>query len=297
MGRIAVVTLAGSVVTFEELGDMSIESTVSSISHTERILSVTVGATLISEDTSGVASRMNSYLTENPLEEGIDTKSSGILGLIEDSLPSVITAVGIAVFLLYTVMVIQFERFRQPFIIMVSVPFCLIGVIVSLLVFGSSITLLSAIALVALFGTVVNNAIILIDYMNQLRDRKRAALILGVDEEMVDRPGSGYSQETGRGKLLDLKTEEKILAMSIVQGGSSRLRPILITTLTTVMGVIPMALSLGEGSEMYASVGQSIAGGLMTSMLITLFIVPVIYFVGEKGVLKRKKRRMERSDG
>ena len=297
MGRIPVVTLAGSVVTFEELGDMSIESTVSSISHTERILSVTVGATLISEDTSGVAARMNSYLTGNPLEEGIETKASGILGLIEDSLPSVITAVGIAVFLLYTVMVIQFERFRQPFIIMVSVPFCLIGVIVSLLVFGSSITLLSAIALVALFGTVVNNAIILIDYMNQLRDRKRAALILGVDEELVDRPGSGYTQETGRGKLLDLKTEERILAMSIVQGGSSRLRPILITTLTTVVGVIPMALSLGEGSEMYASVGQSIAGGLMTSMLITLFIVPVIYFVGEKGVLKRKKRRMERSDG
>ena len=297
MGRIPVTTQAGSVVTFEELGTMAIESTVSSISHTERILSVTVGATLISEDTSGVAARMNSYLTESPLEEGIDTKNSGILGLIADSLPSVITAVGIGIFLLYTVMVIQFERFRQPFIIMVSVPFCLIGVIVSLLVFGSSVTLLSAIALVALSGTVVNNAIILIDYMNQLRDRKRAAVILGVDEDLVDKPGSGYTQETGRGKLLDIRTEERILAMSIVQGGSSRLRPILITTLTTVVGVIPMALSLGEGSEMYASVGQSIAGGLMTSMLITLFIVPVIYFVGERGVLKRKKRRMERSDG
>ena len=297
MGRIPVTTQAGSVVTFEELGTMSIESAVSSISHTERILSVTVGATLISEDTSGVAARMNSYLTESPLEEGIDTKNSGILGLIADSLPSVISAVVIGIFLLYMVMVIQFERFRQPFIIMVSVPFCLIGVIVSLLVFGSSITLLSAIALVALSGTVVNNAIILIDYMNQLRDRKRAAIILGVEEDLVDKPGSGYTQETGRGKLLDIRTEEKILAMSIVQGGSSRLRPILITTLTTVVGVIPMALSLGEGSEMYASVGQSIAGGLMTSMLITLFIVPVIYFVGERGVLKRKKRRMERSDG
>lgn len=297
MGRIPVTTQAGSVVTFEELGTMSIESAVSSISHTERILSVMVGATLISEDTSGVAARMNSYLTESPLEEGIDTKNSGILGLIADSLPSVISAVVIGIFLLYMVMVIQFERFRQPFIIMVSVPFCLIGVIVSLLVFGSSITLLSAIALVALSGTVVNNAIILIDYMNQLRDRKRAAIILGVEEDLVDKPGSGYTQETGRGKLLDIRTEEKILAMSIVQGGSSRLRPILITTLTTVVGVIPMALSLGEGSEMYASVGQSIAGGLMTSMLITLFIVPVIYFVGERGVLKRKKRRMERSDG
>ena len=194
-------------------------------------------------------------------------------------------------------MVIQFERFRQPLIIMVSVPFCLIGVIVSLLAFGSSITLMSVVALIALAGTVVNNAIILIDYINQLRDRKRAAIILEVDENLIDMPGSGYTQETGRGKLLDIPKEERILASSIIEGGSSRLKPILITTLTTVVGVIPMALALGEGSELYAAVGQSIAGGLLTSTLITLFIVPVIYFIGEKNILRRKQRRMERSNG
>ena len=296
LGRIPITTLAGSTVTFEELGNLDIESTVSSIRHTERSLSVTVGATLVSEDASGVTSRMNSYLAANPLKEGIETKSSGIIGLIEDSLGAVITAVLIAIFLLYTVMVIQFERFRQPLIIMVSVPFCLIGVIVSLLSFGSSITLMSVVALVALAGTVVNNAIILIDYINQLRDRKRAAEILGVDENLRDLPGSGYTQETGRGKLLSIAKEERILALSIVEGGSSRLKPILITTLTTVVGVIPMALALGEGSELYAAIGQAIAGGLLTSTLITLFIVPVIYYMGEKNILKRKKRRMERSD-
>ena len=292
LGRIPISTLAGSTVSFEELGNLTIESTVSSIRHTDRSLSVTVGATLVSEDASGVSSRMTSYLASNPLKKGIDTKSSGIIGLIEDSIVAVITAVVIAIFLLYSVMVIQFERFRQPLIIMVSVPFCLIGVIVSLLAFGSSITLMSVVALVALAGTVVNNAIILIDYINQLRDRKRAAVILGVQEDEIDKPGSPYTQETGRGKLLDLAKEEKILAMSIVEGGSSRLRPILITTLTTVVGVIPMALALGEGSELYAAVGQSIAGGLTTSTLITLFIVPVIYYMGEKKALKRKLRRI-----
>ena len=296
LGRIPITTLAGTTVSFEELGNIDIESTVSSIRHTDRALSVTVGATLVSEDASGVSSRMTSYLAANPLKEGIDTKSSGIIGLIEDSLGAVITAVLIAIFLLYTVMVIQFERFRQPLIIMVSVPFCLIGVIVSLLAFGSSITLMSVVALVALAGTVVNNAIILIDYINQLRDRKRAAVILGVDESLVDLPGSGYTQESGRGKLLSIAQEERMLALSIVEGGSSRLKPILITTLTTVVGVIPMALALGEGSELYAAVGQAIAGGLLTSTLITLFIVPVIYYIGEKNILKRKKRRMERSD-
>ena len=297
LGRIPITTLAGSTVTFEEMGDLEIESTVSSIRHSERELTVTVGATLVSEDASGVTLRMNSYLADNPLKEGIETENSGIVGLIMDSLGGVITAVLIAIFLLYTVMVIQFERFRQPLIIMVSVPFCLIGVIISLLVFGSSITMISVIALVALAGTVVNNAIMLIDYINQLRDRKRASIILNVDEDLVDLPGSGYTQKAGRGKILDLPTEEKILAMSIVKGGSSRLRPILITTLTTVVGVIPMALALGEGSELYASVGQSIAGGLLTSTLITLFIVPVIYYMGETKALKRKTRRMERSNG
>lgn len=297
LGQIPVSTAAGTVVTFEELGSLAIESTVSGIKHTDRALSVTVGATLVSEDASGVASRMGNYIAQNPLAEGIDTKSSGIIGLIEDSLGSVVAALVIAIFLLYTVMVIQFERFRQPLIVMISVPFCLIGVIVSLLVFGSSITLMSVVALVALAGTVVNNAIILIDYINQLRDRMRAARILGVDENLIDMPGSGYTQESGRDKFLDRLTEERMLALSIVKGGSSRLRPILITTLTTVVGVIPMALALGEGSELYASVGQSIAGGLLTSTLITLFIVPVIYYMGEMKAIRKKAKRMERSNG
>lgn len=297
MGKIPIKTLAGSTVSLEELGDIHITSTVSSIRHTDRALSVTVGATLISEDASGVTLRMYNYLSQNPLKEGIETKSSGIIGLIADSIVPVLTAIAIAIFLLYTVMVIQFERFRQPFIIMLSVPFCLIGVILSLLIFGSTITMMSSIALVALAGTVVNNAIILIDYINQIRDRKRAAIMLGVDEDLVDKPGSGYTHEVARGKLIDTASEEKILAMSVVTGSSSRLRPILITTLTTVVGVIPMALSIGEGAEIYASVGQSIAGGLLTSTLITLFIIPVIYFIGEKKAIIRKKRKMERSNG
>lgn len=297
LGKIPIKTLAGTMVSLDELGDISVESTVSSIRHTDRALSVTIGGTLISEDTSGVNSRMAAYLAENPLKEGIEMKNSGIMGLIEDSIGQVVVAVAIGIFLLYMVMVIQFERFRQPLIIMVSVPFCLIGVIVSLLVFGSSITMLSSIALVALAGTVVNNAIILIDYINSLRDKKRAARILGVDEELIDRPDSVYSKETGRGRVLDPEFEEKILAVSVVKGSSSRLRPILITTLTTVVGVVPMALAIGEGSEMYASVGQSIAGGLITSTFITLFIVPVIYFIGERNIIRRRKRRMERSNG
>lgn len=251
LNRISITTAAGGTVSFADLGDLKLDKTVSTIKHSERAVTVTVGATLISEDTSKVNERITAWLEKNPLPEGISTESAGIMGLIEDSIDDMSVALVIAVFLVFSVMVIQFERFKQPFIIFLSIPFCLIGVIVSLLVFGSSMTLMGAVSLIALSGIVVNNAIILIDYINQIRQ---------TNDSLFD---------------------------SIVEGGSSRLRPILMTTLTTIVGMLPMALAVGEGSEMYASVGQAIAGGLMVSTAITLFLVPVLYYVFEKRRMKK----------
>jgi len=213
------------------------------------------------------------------------------MGLIEDSLGDIATALAIAVFLVFTVMVIQFERFRQPFVIFLSIPFCLTGVILSLLAFGSSMTLMGAISLIALAGIVVNSAIILVDYINQIRDRKRSAIILGISEEQIDAPDGKYTSETGRAQFLDAETEKSILSSSVVEGGSSRLRPILMTTLTTLVGMLPMALAVGEGAELYASVGQAIAGGLFVSTIVTLFIVPVIYHVLENRQIEKQQRR------
>ena len=268
LNRISVSTAAGGNISFADLGDLKLDKTVSSIKHSERAVTVTVGATLISEDTSKVNERITSWLEKNPLPDGISTESAGIMGLIEDSIDDMSVALVIAVFLVFSVMVIQFERFKQPFIIFLSIPFCLIGVIVSLLVFGSSMTLMGAVSLIALAGIVVNSAIILIDYMNQIRDRKTAEL---------DNP--------------DVQTRIRILYESVEEGGSSRLRPILMTTLTTIVGMLPMALAVGEGSELYASVGQAIAGGLLVSTAITLFLVPVLYYVFEKREIYKKERR------
>jgi len=150
-------------------------------------------------------------------------------------------------------MVVQFQRFAQPLIIMGSIPFILIGAVGSLLAFGSSLSIIAFLGLITLAGTVVNNAIVLVDYMNMLRRDYRMGLL-----------------------------------EAVLEGGRMRLRPILMTTMTTILGVIPMALTLGEGSSLTASLGQVIGGGLLTSTLITLFLIPTLYYLLERRLERRR---------
>ncbi|MGE4453281.1 MAG: efflux RND transporter permease subunit [Sphaerochaeta sp.] len=251
----------GELISFASLAELREERAVSRIVREDREKTVTVSATLISEDTKGVSARMQEYLEENSLPEGIKTASGGLMELISDSLEPMATALAIAVFLVYTVMVIQFERFRQPLIVMASIPFSLIGVVLGLLIFGSSISLISFMAIIALGGIVVNNGIILIDSINVLRSKQ-----------------SPEHEES----LEDLRR-------SVADGGASRLRPILMTSLTTMLGVVPMALAFGEGAAIYAPLGQAIAGGLLSSTLITLFIIPILYYMSEGRKLQSKR--------
>lgn len=251
----------GELISFASLAELREERAVSRIVREDREKTVTVSATLISEDTKGVSARMQDHLAKHPLPEGIKTTSGGLMELIADSIKPMATALAIAIFLVYTVMVIQFERFRQPLIVMASIPFSLIGVILGLLLFGSSISLISFMALIALGGIVVNNGIILIDAINVLREEEATE-----GEESLE-----------------------MLRMSVANGGASRLRPILMTTLTTMLGVIPMALATGEGAAIYAPLGQAIAGGLLSSTLITLFIIPILYYMTERRVILKKQ--------
>ncbi|MDD3366801.1 MAG: efflux RND transporter permease subunit, partial [Sphaerochaetaceae bacterium] len=193
--------------------------------------------------------------------------SGGLVELIGDAVGPMVTALLVAIFLVYTVMVIQFERFRQPLIIMASIPFCLIGVVLGLLLFGSSLSLISVMAIIALGGMVVNNGIILIDSINSLREEQEVAP--------------------------NVDTAMKQLRTCICEGGASRMRPILMTTLTTMLGVVPMAIASGEGSAIYAPLGQAIAGGLLSSTLITLFIIPILYYITERRIIIRSYTQHE----
>jgi HAE1 family hydrophobic/amphiphilic exporter-1 len=162
-------------------------------------------------------------------------------------------------------MVLQFEFFKQPLIVMASIPFTLIGVIIGLLIFNSSISLLSFMAIIALSGMVVNNGILLIESIN-IKMRETAIL---EDENL----------------------EKQRILHAISTASAQRLRPILMTTLTTMLGVIPMALATGEASSIYAPLGQAIVGGLISSTLLTLFIIPLLYDINEMSNLKKRSKK------
>ncbi|MDY0281280.1 MAG: efflux RND transporter permease subunit [Salinivirgaceae bacterium] len=163
------------------------------------------------------------------------------------------------VMLVYIVMASQFESFTKPFIIMMSVPFAITGVIFALLFTGTSLDMIGALGAIMLVGIVVKNGIVLVDYINLMRDR-------------------GYP-----------------LYEAIALAGASRLRPVLMTAFTTILGMLPMALSQGEGSEMWRPMGIVVIGGLLVSTIITLIVVPVLYGImsrhGERN--KEEKARKE----
>ena len=262
IANINIKSMGGKNILFDSISNTQVQQSISQINHTDRAKTVTISASLISEDTSGVSARVNEYLSSHPLKEGVKSKTGGIMELLGDAIPPMISALLIACFLVYTVMVLQFEKFRQPLLVMGTIPFCVIGVVLGLMIFGSTLSLISLMGIIALAGVVVNNGIILIDYINLLRKR---------------------NLEEGKLETIDS------LKQTIITGSSSRVRPILMTTLTTMLGVIPMAIANGEGAEIYAPLGQAISGGLLTSTIITLFIIPVLYFLTEKKSVNKNK--------
>ncbi|NLF46547.1 MAG: efflux RND transporter permease subunit, partial [Syntrophomonadaceae bacterium] len=149
----------------------------------------------------------------------------------------------LAILLVYAVMAIQYESFFSPFIIMFSVPTALIGVVFGLLLTGRTLSVTAFIGLIMLVGIVVSNAIILVDYLNKLRER-------GMERDEA-----------------------------IIEAGRVRLRPILMTALTTILAMFPMALGFGEGGEMTAPLATVVVGGLIVSTFITLLLVPVVYSI------------------
>jgi HAE1 family hydrophobic/amphiphilic exporter-1 len=153
----------------------------------------------------------------------------------------------LALFLIYMVMAGQFESFRDPFVVLFSIPMALIGVVLTMMLTGTIFSMQAYIGCIMLAGIVVNNAILLVDYTNQLRRR-----------EKMDLMGA------------------------IRLSGLRRLRPILMTTLTTVLGLFPLSLGLGEGGEAQAPLARVVIGGLLSSTLITLVLIPVVYSVFEQ---------------
>ncbi len=277
--RLVINTQAGSRVSMDAVADLVMETEVSSISHTDRAVALTVSAQITSESTTEIGERVNDYIASHPLPDGVSTDVGGIDELIGDSMGPLMQALIISLFLVYMVIVLIYERFDQPLLIMLTVPFCVIGVVLSLAVFGSSMSMVSLLGVVTLGGMLVNNGIILVDYINQLEDESRSK-----EAERLSIKLKAGEKLLGK---LSYSSEMEMLFDNIRKGTATRLRPILMSSLTTILGVIPMAFAKGEGSEIYAPLGQVIMGGLTTSTFITLFLMPTFYFILERHKIRK----------
>ncbi|KAE9636283.1 MMPL family transporter [Defluviitalea raffinosedens] len=259
--NIAVTSPMGVNVPLSEVADISISESPTSIYRENQKRVVTVSSALFGVDMSTAQTAIDQRLKEYPMPDGYTYKFSGEVEQMMESFSSLGLALLLAILLVYMVLAAQFESFLHPFTIMFSVPLALTGAILGLFVTGRTLSMPSFIGLIMLVGIVVNNAIVLIDYIIQLRKR-------------------GYD-----------RTE------AILEAGPTRLRPILMTTLTTVLGMLPMALGIGEGAETMAPLATAVIGGLSLSTILTLVVIPLNYTlfddISRKLRGKRKKKKSQ----
>ncbi len=214
----------------------------------------------VTGDVKGAVDRIKAEVSKIAIPPGFTIAYEGSWEDLQETIKDLILVMILAIILVYLIMSALFESFFDPFIIMFTLPMTFIGVVWMHVITGTTFSAISGIGVVMLAGIVVNNGIILVDYTNLLRKR-------------------GF-------KLLD----------AVMLAGRTRLRPILMTMLTTVLGLVPMAFALGSGSEMRAPMAKTVIGGLLVSTVFTLIFIPVLYTIFEMRKLKKlekKKRRVE----
>ena len=184
---------------------------------------------------------LQDYITKLDIPAGVEVKLGGQLTEKGNAFGDLYLILILGILLVYMVMAAQFESFSDPLVIMLALPFTLIGVVWAFKITGLTLSVTTFIGVIMLVGIVVNNGIVLVDYINLLRKRNHS------------------------------------LYEAVAEAGKSRLRPVLMTTLTTILAMLPMAMSQGMGREMFSPLGITVIGGLLVSTLITLVFVPVVY--------------------
>ncbi|MBA3053079.1 efflux RND transporter permease subunit [bacterium] len=231
------------------------------IDRENRLRKITIGANVANRSIGQVVADIKVRLADFPMAKGYFLEYGGTYKQMAETMIDLMLAFLAAAILIYMIMAAQFESLTQPFVIMFSIPMSIIGVIMGLIVMGMSFSVPAMMGVIILGGIVVNNGIVLVDYVNRLRKQ-------GMEKHEA-----------------------------IIQAASARLRPILITALTTIMGILPMAFTTSQGAEMRAPLGAAVAFGLMASTILTLFVVPVMYSVTETVADRAQRKAMRKLHG
>ena len=216
----------------------------------------TVSCTISGRDLKSVTKELEEGLKQMTFPPDFRWEIGGTAEDLMESFRYLFIAILAAALLVYMVMASQFESLLDPFVILFTIPLAMIGVIWGLLITGTTLSVTALIGAILLVGIVVNNGIVLVDYINQLRDKQ------------------------GQG-----------LWLAVLVGGRRRLRPILMTALTTILSMLPLALELGSGAEIWSPMARAVIGGLSVASFLTLFVIPVLYLTFEQKVLKRAERK------
>ena len=253
---IKLLTPTGDYVRLGEVAVVDIAEAPAAIQRVDQSHSVSFDVKYESDQSLGdMTTRVNEMVEDLDLPEEVDLSYGGDRELFENAIDDMLMAILLAVALVYIVMAAQFESFKYPFVIMFSVPLMIIGVALGLFLTNTPLSVTAIIGVLVLVGIVVNNGIVLVDYINQKKEQGM------------------HSYE------------------AITQSVRDRVRPILMTALTTILGLVPLALGIGEGTEMNQPMGIAVIGGLVSSTLLTLYVVPVMYSLFDRDTRRMKKVR------
>jgi len=254
--NITIYNQMGQGIKIRDVGTVMESATPPDITRKDRERYVTISGTVASGYAlSDLIEQTNIEMAKIPMPQGFMWQIGGTYEDQQETFGDLALLMALMVILVFVIMASQFESLTYPFVIMFSLPFAVLGVVIGLVITGTPMNIMAMLGILMLIGIVVNNGIVLVDYTILCRERGMS---------VVD---------------------------AVVTAGRSRLRPILMTTLTTVLGMIPMAVGNGVGSEMWNSLGMSVAWGLSFSTLITLILIPTLYavfaFTGEERKIKK----------
>jgi HAE1 family hydrophobic/amphiphilic exporter-1 len=249
--NIAITNNQGQIIRLGEIAQVKENWSPPSIERKRKERVVRVSFTPFKRSLTDIQVDVQKAINETEKPAGIMVMISGAIKEQMEAFMDLAMLIVVSLILVYLVMASQFESLKMPFIIMFSIPFAFTGVAIALFITGTTLSVISGIGAVLLIGIVVKNAIVLVDFINLMRDR---------GNELYD---------------------------AIAISGRSRLRPVLMTSATTILGMLPLALSSGSGSELWSPMGVAVIGGLIFSTVVTLIIVPVVYAI----FVKRGERK------